>query len=200
MQTGYKLDNGTTIISSLGRGEEWHICIPEKSDIWTQPFNWLKSVLDETKTLLPYAKELRNIDISLGLDLEESFCVKHNTICQVEKVLSELKNVEHNPLADKGLRQLTRNILKQYTQYQAKKVLQRNTPSTIRRKVILRDNSTCRYCGKKLEKKEIHIDHVIPYSLGGRTEADNLVVACIKCNLKKSGLTLKEANINIINI
>ena len=62
----------------------------------------------------------------------------------------------------------------------------------------MRDNRICQYCGKKLDKKGIHIDHVIPYSLGGRTELDNLVVACAECNLKKSGRTLAQVNMKIM--
>ncbi len=200
MHCGYNLDNGTRIFFGLGWHKEWHICISEKSDLWTQPFNQLKKALDEAKELVPHADELLNIELTLLPGWEKEFCVKHHTVWQVEEVLSELNNIENNPLADEDTKQSVRDVLEEYAQYKTKKVLQRNTPSTIRRKVILRDNSTCRYCGKELKKEEIHIDHVIPYSLGGRTEIDNLVVACTKCNLKKSGRTLKEIDMKIINL
>lgn len=201
MNSRYDLDNGMAIVSSLCGQKEWHICISEKSGLWTQPPNQFKTVMDEARELLPYAKELQNIDVvALSYGWEENMCVEHHAVCQIEEVLSELKNVENNPLADEDIKQSARNILKQYAQYQTKKGLQRRPPSTIRKRVILRDNSTCRYCDKELKKKEIHIDHVIPYSLGGRTEVNNLVVACTKCNLKKSGHTLEEINMKIINV
>ena len=30
-----------------------------------------------------------------------------------------------------------------------------------------------------------HFDHRIPFSLGGKSDADNIVLACQKCNLSK---------------
>lgn len=55
-----------------------------------------------------------------------------------------------------------------------------------RYKVIARDDSACRYCGKKLLARQVHIDHVYPYSRGGETTVENSVVSCRSCNLKKS--------------
>jgi CRISPR/Cas system Type II protein with McrA/HNH and RuvC-like nuclease domain len=162
----------------------------------------LIKALNEAKKLIPYAEELVTIDIPLRTISQ----VAHHTVQRVEEVLSELKNVENNPLADEDTKKSARDILKQYAQYleqcaqdKAKKALKKKVSFPLRKKVIFRDNSTCQYCGKELNKKGIHIDHVIPYSLGGRTELDNLVVACAECNLKKSGHTLEEVNMKIIN-
>lgn len=41
-----------------------------------------------------------------------------------------------------------------------------------------RDDGICQYCGEMADT----IDHVIPYSYGGRDELDNLVAACRPCN------------------
>ena len=41
-------------------------------------------------------------------------------------------------------------------------------------------------CGKKFELKEMHADHIIPWSRGGKTEMDNLQMLCADCNLRKS--------------
>ena len=57
---------------------------------------------------------------------------------------------------------------------------------TEREYVMLRDGYMCCYCGTKLPKKEIHIDHVYPYAKGGETTAENSVVSCRRCNLSKS--------------
>ena len=138
MQCGYELDNGTTIVSSLVGGIEWHICIPEKSNLWSLPSNQLKKVLAEAKELVPYATEIENIDCYLSPGWEKHFCVKSHTVHMVEGALSTLKNIKNNPLADENIKQSVRNILEQYAQYQTKKALQKSTPSTIRRKVISR--------------------------------------------------------------
>ncbi|MFA6185835.1 MAG: HNH endonuclease signature motif containing protein [Phycisphaerae bacterium] len=199
MTYGYELNDGIRIISESfsEKYRGWNVCINEESDLWNQPSRQLIKALNEAKKLLPYAKELMEIDMRLYKF--EDFRVDPNTAGQVKEVLSNLKNVENNPFANEATKKFVRDILEQYDQYQTRKGLQRNTLSTIRRKVIARDKNTCRYCGKQLDKKEIHIDHIIPYTLGGRTELDNLVVACVKCNLKKSGRTLEELNMKIIN-
>ena len=62
--------------------------------------------------------------------------------------------------------------------------------TTLRAFVIHRDNSTCRYCGKKA--KPVELDHVIPRSLGGPNTPWNLVVACHKCNQRKDNQTVAE--------
>ena len=62
--------------------------------------------------------------------------------------------------------------------------------TTLRAFVIHRDNSTCRYCGKKA--KPVELDHVIPRSLSGPNTPWNLVVACHKCNRRKDNQTVAE--------
>lgn len=61
----------------------------------------------------------------------------------------------------------------------------RSAGRMMRAAVIERDNATCRYCGVEVPEEDIHIDHVYPYSKGGYTVVDNLVVACPRCNIVK---------------
>ena len=62
--------------------------------------------------------------------------------------------------------------------------------ATLRTFVIHRDNSTCRYCGKKA--KPVELDHVVPRSLSGPNTPWNLVVSCHKCNQRKGNKSLAE--------
>ena len=62
--------------------------------------------------------------------------------------------------------------------------------TTLRAFVIHRDNSTCRYCGKKA--KPVELDHVLPRSLNGPNTPWNLVVACHKCNQRKNNQPVAE--------
>lgn len=67
----------------------------------------------------------------------------------------------------------------------------RDIPNGLRYKVLKRDNFKCCACGASPAKDpavELHIDHIIPWSKGGETTADNLQVLCSKCNLGKSNL------------
>lgn len=56
----------------------------------------------------------------------------------------------------------------------------------LRFKILERDNFKCVYCGNGPEEgMKLHIDHLIPYSKGGKTELQNLVTACHVCNIGK---------------
>ena len=43
----------------------------------------------------------------------------------------------------------------------------------------------CAICGKPFEFKDMHGDHIIPWSKGGKTEYGNLQMLCVTCNLAK---------------
>lgn len=51
----------------------------------------------------------------------------------------------------------------------------------------------CCYCGKKGDKAQLTIDHIIPKSKGGGDSWNNLVLACETCNALKSDRTPEEA-------
>lgn len=56
--------------------------------------------------------------------------------------------------------------------------------------VLRRDEFRCQYCGLKAEEtgEGLTIDHVVPVTLGGPDTPDNLVAACIDCNVGKSSI------------
>ncbi len=53
------------------------------------------------------------------------------------------------------------------------------------------DNFTCVYCG--YVGADVTIDHFIPVSAGGPDAIQNLVTACLKCNLEKGSRAPYEA-------
>ncbi len=55
-----------------------------------------------------------------------------------------------------------------------------------RRNLYRRDRNTCQYCGKRPGTAELSIDHVVPRSRGGRSTWENCVLACVRCNRRKS--------------
>src|SRR3979490_2339176 len=57
--------------------------------------------------------------------------------------------------------------------------------SLSRKNILLRDHSTCQYCGKQYAPSELTLDHVVPRSRGGESSWDNLVACCKRCNHKK---------------
>ena len=68
----------------------------------------------------------------------------------------------------------------------------RRDPSMrLRYEVLARDHFTCRYCGaspKKDPSVTLHLDHIVPWSKGGKTVLENLQTLCSHCNLGKSDL------------
>lgn len=56
----------------------------------------------------------------------------------------------------------------------------------VRRVIFAREGGVCWYCGRSLEYRQVQIDHVIPWSQGGRTIEKNGVASCGPCNRAKS--------------
>ena len=54
-----------------------------------------------------------------------------------------------------------------------------------RTNVFIRDKYTCQYCLNCFNPKDLTLDHVIPKSKGGKTNWENIVSACKKCNHAK---------------
>jgi 5-methylcytosine-specific restriction endonuclease McrA len=76
--------------------------------------------------------------------------------------------------------------------------LPRQTVKFNRRNIFARDNNQCQYCGKKFPTAELSLDHVIPRSQGGASTWENIVCACVGCNVRKGGRTPKEAGMHLI--
>jgi hypothetical protein len=61
-------------------------------------------------------------------------------------------------------------------------------PLKLRLKVLKRDHFKCVLCGRNPANEpsvELHIDHIIPFSKGGKTNENNLRTLCRECNLGK---------------
>ena len=66
-----------------------------------------------------------------------------------------------------------------------------------RRNIAIRDNSSCQYCGVVLGTAEYTIDHVLPRTRGGNSVWTNLVLACARCNKRKSDRSPLEAGLEL---
>lgn len=67
-----------------------------------------------------------------------------------------------------------------------------------RRNIFERDENTCQYCGKKFDRGDLTLDHVIPRSRGGTSTWTNIVLACIKCNMRKGDRLLTEIHMRLL--
>jgi hypothetical protein len=84
-------------------------------------------------------------------------------------------------------REDSKTQLKVKTNY--KKENSRNVSLALRLKVLSRDNFRCVFCGKSPATDigtKLHIDHIKPFSKGGKSRLENLQTLCEECNLGKS--------------
>ncbi len=64
----------------------------------------------------------------------------------------------------------------------------RNVSDKLRYRVLARDHFQCVLCGRSPASEpgvKLHIDHIVPFSKGGKTELENLRSACNTCNWGK---------------
>ncbi|NEQ95597.1 MAG: HNH endonuclease [Cyanothece sp. SIO2G6] len=64
-----------------------------------------------------------------------------------------------------------------------------------RRNILHRDGHACQYCSYSGD--ELTLDHVIPRSRGGGDSWDNVVTACVRCNVNKGNRTPREAGMTL---
>lgn len=67
-----------------------------------------------------------------------------------------------------------------------------------RHNIFERDKSTCQYCGRVFDRKDLNLDHVIPRDRGGPTTWENIVCSCIPCNTRKGNRTPQEAGMRLV--
>lgn len=63
--------------------------------------------------------------------------------------------------------------------------------------IYARDKSTCQYCGRRLPRHDLNLDHVIPRSQGGISTWENVVCSCQECNRRKGGRTPQQAGMSL---
>lgn len=62
-----------------------------------------------------------------------------------------------------------------------------------RANIYARDRYVCQYCHRSYKVEQLNLDHVIPVSQGGTRTWENIVTACLTCNVRKGGRTPDEA-------
>lgn len=61
-----------------------------------------------------------------------------------------------------------------------------------------RDNYTCGYTGRKLQKHELSVDHILPISRGGKNEWTNLITCDKQVNNFKDNKTPEECGLKLL--
>ncbi|WP_153557791.1 HNH endonuclease [Roseimaritima sediminicola] len=68
-----------------------------------------------------------------------------------------------------------------------------------RKNLFARDKHHCQYCGQSKPTSQLSLDHVVPRSLGGPTNWENIVCCCLRCNSRKGGRTPQQAKMKLLS-
>jgi predicted restriction endonuclease len=145
---------------------------------------------------LPYLEEYSfeefSRDISSLMESVKDWLEKTS----IEEVIAEKEALESkdaaifilNPLASK----FKDIIRKEYPQ-----LFKSHISKKLRDEILNRDNFRCQYCGADLKELEengfpAQVDHIKPKRSGGGDNPENLIAACLKCNLGKRDFDLFE--------
>jgi len=63
--------------------------------------------------------------------------------------------------------------------------------------IFIRDGFRCAYCNNVFPKNMLTLDHVIPSSKGGHRNWENIVTACMPCNINKGNRTPEQAKMTL---
>jgi 5-methylcytosine-specific restriction endonuclease McrA len=72
----------------------------------------------------------------------------------------------------------------------------RKVPLGLRFRIFQRDDFSCVLCGASPAKgamTQLHADHIVPWSKGGKTAADNLRTLCDSCNIGRGNAAQPES-------
>ncbi len=73
-------------------------------------------------------------------------------------------------------------------------------PALTNAALFARDAHLCLYCGREFNRLQLTRDHVMPISRGGRDHWENVVSACISCNVRKGSRTPTEASMPLLAV
>jgi 5-methylcytosine-specific restriction endonuclease McrA len=73
-------------------------------------------------------------------------------------------------------------------------------PALTNAALFARDRMLCMYCGDHFSRGELTRDHVIPLSKGGGDIWQNVVTACLACNVRKGCHTPQQARMPLLAV
>ena len=78
-----------------------------------------------------------------------------------------------------------------------RQIYRREVPFS-RKNILTRDGFVCQYCGREAAPGDLTVDHIIPKVQGGPNQWTNVVACCRDCNMKKGGLTPRQAGMRLV--
>ena len=139
----------------------------------------LKSV-EEEFSYMPY-KEPSHFRVYIFFCINSGLLLFQDTPVSTI-ILNDL--IENNIVKFDGFahHQGEKSIRYRFTNYKYPSKFNRSIPKDLRNTILSKHDYRCAYCSSE---RNLHIDHIYPWSKGGFTCEENLQVLCQKCNLSK---------------
>ncbi len=172
-----------TAIRWIARSEgidtvEQYMAIHQKDSNANQLVMYFKNVINWVTLTFPnYRKEMKGVDWGY---LYDKFKDKTFDVKQLEKEIKELM-IDDDITNKKGIYPYVLTKEEKYLSIRA------FTPQ-MKREAYERQNGICVKCGKQFNIDQMEADHIKPWSLGGKTIADNCQMLCKTCNRIKSNI------------
>lgn len=74
------------------------------------------------------------------------------------------------------------------------------SPALTNAALFARDGHLCMYCGDQFPRYQLTRDHVVPISRGGRDVWENVVCACLHCNVRKGNRSPVQASMPLLAV
>ena len=81
-----------------------------------------------------------------------------------------------------------------------KKHRRKSIPKKVRQKVYEKYDGHCAYCGKKIEYKDMQVDHIKSHYLEGSDELENYNPSCRQCNFYKGTMSIEDFRVQLTKL
>lgn len=164
------------IAAKEGKGIEQYMAEHQHDKNANALWLYFKSVIDWVQVLFPkYRKEMKGIEWGILYNKYKDNAYDSNELEDKIKTLM----IDEDVTKKSGIYP--------YLLGESEKCLNiRKFPDSIIRATYEKQNGICVKCQKHFELTEMDADHITPWSLGGKTTADNCQMLCKNCNRTKS--------------
>lgn len=168
-----------TVLKWISNGDiDEYMSAHQKCNDALELWDYFNSVIDWAKRIFPnYRKEMK------GLPWGEYYNKYHNNSYNANELEKEVKELmqDDDVTKKKGIYEyLLSNKEKESS------LSIRTFTDSQKRTAYEKQNGVCPNCGKHFEYNEMQGDHKTPWSKGGKTIPENLIMLCRNCNLEKS--------------